>query len=506
MSQPFEALYYSELLHTVNPSGDVGLVTLWSPLQSAERTLDSISPAILDPERSRIVAISNLYGDGMYAMFCNLLFNPQVRHLIAIGQDLALPTCDEIDAFLARGLEDATMLGAPMKRIVGTGRVFPAIREFDELRLRQLLSFRYLGKLTSASLASDLTSCLQDLPRAASQSTAKRVRVDTAEATPGERLQQPSELTAHQVIRRTPLDCWEELVVRTVRFGRPVALGSGPRLELLNAKAVIAEPAPEPEQALRQYGFALADFQRYQAEILNPELPEGISYTYGNRLRGYFHRGSETLDTLQAVIDALVSNRESRHAYIALWDTPTDLPSAAVAPKGASPCMVTLFFRHLDGALSLTATYRSHNLLTAWLENAYGLMAIQRHVADGAGMTVGQITVVSHSLGLDPRNPRYALARSIAERWKRDDDRDRQTGRYSLREDPNGYFVVSVDRDQGCIVAEHRFGGVLVKRYTGARADRLATEISGDMAVSLVSHAMWLGRELASKERMLRCE
>ena len=510
MSQTFEALYHPELLHTVNPSGDIGLVTLWSPLQAAERTLDSISPAMLDPEHSRIVAISNLYGDGMYAMFCNLLFNPQVRHLIAIGQDLALPTCHEIEAFLARGLEDTVMLGAPMKRIVGTGRVFPAVGGFDELRLRQQLSFRYLGKLTSASLASDLTSCLQGLPRAASGSTAGRIRVEMAEAAPGERLQQPSELAAHQVIRRRPLDCWEELVVRTVRFGRPVTLVSGPRLELLNAKAVIGEPTTEPEEALRAYGFELADFQKYQAQILSPELPEGISYTYGNRLRGYFRRGPGTLDTLQAVIDALASNPESRHGYIALWDTPVDLPSdppsVDAAPRGASPCLVTLFFRHVDGALSLTATYRSHNLLTAWLENVYGLMAIQRHVADGAGVTAGPITVVSHSLGLDPRSPRYALARSIAERWTRDDDRDQQTGKYSLREDPNGYFVVSVDGDQGCIVAEHRFGGVLVKRYMGTRADRLATEISGDMAVSLVSHAMWLGRELASKEQQLRCE
>ncbi|MGD0455825.1 MAG: thymidylate synthase, partial [Solirubrobacteraceae bacterium] len=473
MSQTFEALYHPELLHTVNPSGDIGLVTLWSPLQAAERTLDSISPAILDPEHSRIVAISNLYGDGMYAMFCNLLFNPQVRHLIAIGQDLALPTCHEIEAFLARGLEDTVMLGAPMKRIVGTARVFPANHGFDESRLRRLLSFRYLGKLTGASLASDLTSCLQELPRAASGSTAGRIRVDMAEATPGERLQQPSELSAHQVIRRRPLDCWEELVVRAIRFGRAVTLGSGPRLELLNAKAVITEPAPEPAEALRSYGFALADFQSYQAQILSPELPEEISYTYGNRLRGYFHRGPDTLDTLQAVIDALASNPESRHGYIALWDTPVDLPGGAGAPRGASPCMVTLFFRNVDGALSLTATYRSHNLLTAWLENAYGLMAIQRHVADGTRMAIGPITIVSHSLGLDPRSPRYALARSMAERWKRDDDRDQQTGRYSLREDPNGYFVVTVDRDQGCIVAEHRFHGVLVKRYTGARADRL---------------------------------
>jgi thymidylate synthase len=148
----------------------------------------------------------------------------------------------------------------------------------------------------------------------------------------------------------------------------------------------------------------------------------------------------------------------------------------------------------------LTATYRAHNLLIAWLENVYGLMALQRHVAEALGLELAPITVVSHSLGIDPRNSRYELARTIEARWKRDEDHDHETGKYSLRQDPNGYFVVSVDEDAACIVAEHRFGGVMLKRYTGRRADSIAAEIAGDMAVSLVSHALWLGTELAAKE------
>src|SRR3981081_2435674 len=114
MSCSFEALYHAERLHMVNPAGDVGLVTLWSPLRSAKRRLAEISAELLDPGRSRVAVISNLYGDGMYAMLCNLLFNPQVRHLIAVGQDLGLPTCDELEAFLELGLEDAVVLGAPV--------------------------------------------------------------------------------------------------------------------------------------------------------------------------------------------------------------------------------------------------------------------------------------------------------------------------------------------------------------------------------------------------------
>jgi hypothetical protein len=504
MSGTFEALYYAERLHLVNPAGDVGLVTLWSPLRSAKKRLAAISAELLDAHHSRIAVISNLYGDGIFAMLCNLLFNPQVRHLIAIGQDLGLPTCHELEAFIERGLEDTVMLGAPVKRIRGTGRIFPAIPEFDEQRLRSTLSFSYLGKLSSESLPADLIRHLHELPSESNGSFRERLRVDLVAAGSDTNLRRPSELNAHQVVRRRPLDCWEELVVRAMRFGRPVTLSNGPRLELLNAKAVITDPVRESRQALEKYGFQLESLIDYEAKIMRPELPEETSYTYGNRLREHFRRESEPFDTLRATIDRLRANPETRHAYISLWDNPLDLGVQSVEADSGSPCLTTLFFRKVGDELSLTATYRAHNLLTAWLRNVYGLMAIQRHVAEECEMGIGPITVVSHSLGIDPRSPHYRLARKLSESWKRDDDRDRQTGKHSLREDPNGYFVVTANAREGRIVAEHRFRGVLVKRYSGERADRLAREIGGDMAVSLVSHALWLGRELARNEAILR--
>lgn len=499
-SMRFQALHYRDRLQLVNPAGDVGLITLWSPLSAVKRKLGSFGSGILD-EGSRVAVVANLYGDGMYAMFCNLLFNPQVRHLIAIGEDLGLPTCDEIAAFLERGLEQDQLLGMPMSRIAGTSRMFASDPGFDAQQLRSSLSFRYLGKLSNASLREDLDACLHDLPRAAPEGP--RVRVKISMPTAQEESYQPSDPATHQVVRRRPLDCWEELVVRTMRFGRPVKLRSGLRLELLNARAVITEPAEESAQQLAAYGFSLADFHGYQQRMFAAELPEDAPYTYGNRLQGHFGRADGSGSTLAAVTKLLRENPQTRNAFISLWDTSHDLLSGAKRARGTHPCLVTLFFRRQEGALSLTATYRSHNLLIAWLENVYGLMAIQRHVAEGAGMPIGPITVISHSLGIDPANSGFARAQRLAERWKRDLDWDREAGKYSLRNDPNGYFRVSIDVENDCIVAEHLFAGVVLKRYTGKTAAQLAEEINADMSVSLVSHAMWLGAELARKEAQL---
>ena len=471
----FDALYYPDRVTVINPAGDVGLITLWSPFRTVRRKLGGL----LDPASSRVAAAANLYGDGMLAMLCNLLYNPQVRHLVAVGEDLGLGTCDELSAFLSHGVEEDVMLGRAVWRVPGTARVFPVVPGFEPERLSRI-TFRAFGKLSREGLAEQVASYVHDLPNGAT--TAERVRVELPSA--AEPTFRPS--GSHEVVRRRPLDCWEELVVRAMRFGRPVELRKGRRLELLNVKTVITSPAVEDADELARYGFDLDRLLAYQRRILDPSLPEGISYTYGNRL-----------GSLEPVTDLLRKDPETRGAYVSLWQE-GDLGASS------KPCLTTLFFRRSEGRLTLTATYRSHNLLWAWLENVYGLMAVLNHVADEAGMEPGAITVISHSLTVDPDSPRFGVAQAVAESWKSDDDLDRESGKYSLRQDPNGYFEVSADHERGVIVAEHRYGGMLVKRYEAERAVTIEREVAADMGVSLASHAMWLGRELTTKEQLLR--
>jgi thymidylate synthase len=497
----FEPVYYADKLEIVNSSGDIGLVTLWTPMRTAKRLLPQLSPGILDPATSRVAVIANLYGDGMHQMMCNLLYNPQIRYLVALGQDLGLPTTEELAAFFAHGLEEATLLGTVVCRIPGTNRILPKLDGFDVERLQRQVRFAHLGKLSGDGAAAALASFLTSIPADTSPVAANRVHVAIP---PDDYAYRPSDIGAHQVMRARPLDCWEELVTRAVRFGHPVNLRSGPRRELLNAKVVITDPVEESAELLSDYGFSSEAFREYQEKMLEAVLPQGIAYTYGNRLRGYFERAGARMDTLDFVGRELRHNPESRHAYISLWDTAADLPGDDQETETAVPCLVTIFFRRSADRLTMTATYRSHNLLTAWLQNVYGLMAIQQEICKRTEMPPGPITVISHSLGIDPRSPRYQFARHVADGWKRDEDIDRETGARSLREDPNGYFVVTVDGEAGEIVAEHRYGGLLVKQYRSDRASKIERQVIGDMAVSLVSHALWLGRELSVKEAILR--
>ncbi len=190
------------------------------------------------------------------------------------------------------------------------------------------------------------------------------------------------------------------------------------------------------------------------------------------------------LDTLAACADRLQKDPEDRKSYVALWDTARDL-----TVKEGRPCLVSLFFRKFEGKLTLSATFRTHNAMDAWLLNLYGLMAIQGWVAERVGLPAGAIVVVSHSLGLDPKE----LDRALLIIGKRP---------FKVHMDPMGYFRVTLDGKE--ILVEHRFEDVTLKEYRGKTAMFLQHQIARDVALSDINHAIYLGRQLAKAEMALK--
>jgi thymidylate synthase len=203
------------------------------------------------------------------------------------------------------------------------------------------------------------------------------------------------------------------------------------------------------------------------------------TYNYGHRLRTYFG-----LDTLAACADRLKADPEDRKSYVALWNTARDLTA-----KEGRPCLVSLFFRKFEDKLTLSATFRTHNAMDAYPMNLYGLHAIQSWVAKEAGLVPGAFVVISHSLGLDPRE----LDRAMLIIGKRP---------FKVNLDPMGYFRVTLDGKD--ILVEHRFEDVTLKEYRGKKAERLQHEIARDVALSDINHAIYLGRQLAKAEMALK--
>lgn len=474
----FKPLYYADKLTLINPYGDVGITTLWS---RHAYVIDSLKQLEIDlsPQTSRVAVIGNLYGNGLPQLLRNLLYNPQIKWLLIVGQNLS-GSQEELLQFFTHGLEPCDFLGNRTYRIVNTKRILDNLVQPSDFKNNLQLS-SITEKLTTDEGKRKLQAFFAHLPE---KTPCLLERVNIPLATSAVK-RFPSEPRNHTILETTPLRAWRGLIARLVRFGYPVTLKKGERLELQNVKVIVETPQEESEEILAQYGFSLMHFRRYQSHILQEDL-FGLSYTYGNRLRNYFKYGSEQIDSIETVVRRLQDDKETRHAYIAVWDNHHDLP------RGHScPCLVSLFFRVFAEELTLTATFRSHNALDAWLENVYGLIAILFYVADKTGYKAGAITVFSHSLTLDTRE--LARARLIAQ--------DYEAG---WKEDPNGDFGVTIDKSTQEIVVQHNYRGAVLFEYRGKTAREIERQLTRDQAVSSIGHAFYLGREIALCEQRMR--
>jgi thymidylate synthase len=492
----FEALYYADRLKIVNPAGDVAVCTLWSKVESAQKIIEE-SGVDLSPDTSRLCLITNLYGNGLPQMLRNLLWNPQIRRIVIVGKNLS-GSREWLLSFFEYGLEEVDFLGAKAHRIRNTSRTIDGCVKPEHFPTPP--EFTVLGDIGDAATKSALHDYFKTLPLF-EPCTAERISPPPIPEPTVNRF--PSEPRAHTIVRDTPMEAWSELIFRLYRFGhRNMVAKKGTqegRVELQNVKIIVERPVEESDEILRRYGFGLEKFQSYQRRILEATKPPDLGYTYGNRLRGYFEHEGQPVDSLEIAGDRLRAKPDSRHAYMTLWDNSRDLPEGT-----DTPCFVTAFFRKFDGQLTLTATFRAHNAMEAWPENLYGLIAIQRFVAERAGMEPGPITVISHSISIDL--PSLAKAKRIAEGKESDEVLDSATGKYNPRFDANGTFTTTFDREKGEIVVQHSFDGMKLHEYRGKSAEEIERQLARDVALSEISHALYLGREIARREFEMKAE
>jgi thymidylate synthase len=487
----FKPLYFADRLKVVNPRGTIGVVTLWSKVDYVMERFRQAG-VDLDPATSPIAVFGNLYGNGLRELLRNLLNNPQIQTLLICGHDRS-GSMGELMNFFDKGLEiveesnisyltEAGMVANPY-RIKGTRRII------DGLVQPELFSnapeIKWLGDpgasalpgdLGPGSIPSNIRTAIVNRPI----TTNNLVRPSFIPPQPQvETNYFPSNPRAHVVVRDTILEAWKEVLYLLTRFGRRVTLRKGDRLELQHVKVVVEKPRFDEPNKLRAVNLDPGKLSQYCNELLIGELRPDETYNYGHRLRTHFD-----LDTLAACVERLKKDPEDRKSYVALWDTHKDLTT-----REGRPCLVSLFFRKFEGKLTLSATFRTHNAMDAYPMNLYGLMAIQGWVAEWVGMAPGALIVISHSLGLDPKE----LDRALLIIGKRP---------FKVRLDPMGYFRITLDGND--ILVEHRFEDVTLKEYRGRKAERLQHEIARDVALSDINHAIYLGRQLARAEAALK--
>ena len=458
----FQPLYFHKEITILNPTGDVGVLTLWSrPDWVLERLKDIGTDLTL--ETSRIVAIGTLYGNGIPELLRNLLYNPQIRYLLVGGRDRS-NSKQELWNFFQQGTEEIECLGSRVHRILGTNR------NLDRLLFRN--SFTHPPELYEVGDFSDshFIEVLRQLP--SFQSVAfERIQIPLLKT---EIQTKPGNLRAHVILKQKPLEAWKELVFRAVTFGRDVQLKKGKRRELQNVKVIIEDPTPDSSESLMNANFSWDSLQQYQEQFVQGALPPDTEYTYGHRLQEYYG-----FSTLLECGNQLRADPECRIAYVSLWDTGHDLKG------GTHPCLVSIFFRKEGNRLNLPGSFRTHNIMDAWLPNCYGLIRVLREVSTTCELSPGAITMFSHSISIE--GSKIEEAQSIAKSKKNQIDLD-----------AGGDFKVDIEAQE--IIVRHLYQGILVKEYRSTKAQALQHQLARDQVIFDLNHALYLGRQLANAE------
>ena len=494
----FKPIYYSDRLKIVNPQGNVGIVTLWTPLEDMtlkekgkEIPLKGILPEIREKipellnENSPVAVVANLYGNGLPQMLANLLYNPQIDRIVITGADTEKSGRALLN-FFKKGVERINESGIEFNRIIDSTE-YPLDLQLDPSRFGQL----EIERFRKNDLEEILSFVQQPIIKTRSETDRTKIELVIPKFS-----DYPIEESLPPIIVDRPLEGYMEVLYYLDRWGRNIDLDKyqenkkGKRRWLQNLDATVRNPSFEDEDLLKKFNFDSQGLKEYQEKILSGEMPEDQPYGYGHRFRTYFG-----IDQLKEIAERLKRNPFDRHAFMSTWDQSKDVLQEK---DSSSPCLTDIYFVNLDGQLRMTASFRTHNAISGWLKNFYGLMAIQDFVSSYSGISRGPITVRSRWLGIDPDNTKTITALNIS----------KQIRKVPLNvNDPRGYTLIEADAQAKELVLQHYTrDGKLLDEYRSKDFTGMKDQLRHTRAFTDFDHGMWIGYTLGEAERKLNGE
>ncbi|MBI3912702.1 MAG: hypothetical protein HY327_00690 [Chloroflexi bacterium] len=456
-------LYFRDNLTLGDSNHPAAICCLW---MKAARLRDAL-PA------SAYGVLGNLYSpDGINYLLRNILAHPTTRAILLCGPDLT-----HSGASLARlmrdGIDDQHRVGETGAQI---DREIP-VQAIDEFRQNVRLV-----DLTGVNDPEKIRGALAELNDALPGGAFAEPRVFPRSVPAADEL--PAETTGFVWRGEKIISVWVNLLAAILAFGRrDLTAYTVHQRELLDVVAVLHD-ADDDAELPAWAPLTREQLDAYTPQLLTPQRPENIAYTYGERLFDFNGR-----DQIAGMVEELTRTRYSRRAVAALWDPARD-PGA-----NDPPCLNLLQARARDGMLHLTAYFRSHDVFRAWLMNAYGLRRVQKEIAARVGnVMLGDLVIVSHSAHIYADS--WDAARQIVQTHEREYVKNPR-----LIRDPRGSFNIRLEGFQ-IHVDHYSPAGNLLATFSGANARTLQRELA--FFVSRVDHAIYVGMELAKAELALK--
>lgn len=302
----------------------------------------------------------------------------------------------------------------------------------------------------------------------------------------------PGSLYANKVEGATVSEAWLRAVQLIRSTGRITPSQYGNRQELIQLTSVIhSEPSSfHFEEWIPVTSDYMVD---YLPQMLSSDLPDGVSYTYGSRLKAYRYFDTylgyfKLCNQVDNLVDKLSKDEDSTQLTISLWNVEED--STSKSP----PCLTNIWIRLVENKIVVIATFRSHDMYTAYCANVMALKRLQDEIVGklnekGKEYIAGCLIINSQS------------AHIYQHSWQHADDVIQK--HYKLKityNDPVGNFIIEVRNDLSSNiyieVTQTTVEGMPIKTYTGTNALQLVREIVKFNPGIQPAHIGYLGIEL----------
>jgi thymidylate synthase len=499
----FNAIYKPNQL--ILGSGYIAICTGWTPAKSVAAKLDPSDYAV----------IGNLYSAsrGINFLVRNLLANPHVCDLVVMDS-----TREDKNSGSVQCLKDFFENGV-YKGKNDVGKECWVIDSLVKGYIDIDIPLEVLNQLrSSVTLRDNLTTYAILMLRLSVYGANKPwanpmvfpYNEPTSEVKPGP-------LYGHRIEGKTIAETWIKILQRIKTTGtiRPTGY-DGKWQELIDLMAIVTdEPEdfyfPEPnylpldKKYLKNYIPQILDDANYR---------EGVKYTYGQRLRSWFGQ-----DQIKAVITKLIKEIDSASAVMSLWDSGSgnyqilaehnswrghDYHTIVRGERkkgdsdhnhSGSPCLNHIWVRVVDNELSLTATFRSNDMFSAWPANAMGLRALQHHIRDEIAsqseydLTMGPLITISQSAHI------YDDCWETVQQLIDNQYQSIISQEFRGYSDPVGNFLVETDGNNITVI-QLTPSGEFVGKWEGKNPLKLIRQIIADCPSIQSFHVGYLAREI----------
>ncbi len=503
-------LLYKDILRVKNPQHHLGVCTLWTQRDVAQKILEGVDYCV----------IGNLYSaQGINAMLRNVMANPNIRTIVIWGSEMSL-SGHSLLMFQQKGVDEKR------KIIGGRGEIEKEIPDGVIKTFREKVRVVDLRGRDAKTFKSEV----EKLSKEKIKPFSKKARV-FKKAQPSAQVL-PSEQTGFRVSGETVAQAWIKLLNEIYKYGRPKYTRysqDNEIKEVLNMVAVVTGEDPDNEYFPEYLPFTMPELKAYYAELMTDREIPGVAYNYGKLLRKDF--GIDQVKNIKALIK---KRPTSKKMAMTLLD-----PNKFWRDSNTSdtPCLTQLFGSVQDDKFFLTAHFRSHDMVHGWPRNTFALRKLQKDIADAGGLGLGDLTVISHSAHIYGDD--FILVENLLMDWYEKElgysaavhfDFDKRGNvvveviskkdalvyaafEKSMEGKPTPYAVSQTlkrlpkrGRNAGKLIRATLFapdGGAPLKVFEGRTAQEVAWQISDNKYLTDPGHLMYIGLELQKAEESI---